>query len=490
MTAPAEIPPAIRALLAAGQMAQAEAPLRAWRQGHPAHAEACYLHGVCLAETGRAHEALSVLDRALDLDPGLDAARFARGTARLRLGALPQAASDLQDFLARQPGNAWAWNNLGLCRKALGQPAEAAAAFERALSCDPRLDLAAANLGNVLTQLGRNGAARLAYERALALVPGNALTRWNLGLCRLLLGEWPQGWLDYEARWQQVGHPLFAPRAFFDRPRWRGPADAGARRVLLHAEQGLGDTLQFCRYAALVIDLGVEVLLEVPAALKPLLQRAFEPRLRVFARGEALPTFDAHCPLLSLPLLFGSTVQTVPSRLPYLGADAQRCASWRGHLGAARRPRLGVVWSSGASNPLRNLPVAQLQALAGLDWEFLGLQTGLDSAERAALAALPWLHDLGREIADFDDTAALMTLCDAVVSVDTASAHLAGALGRPLHLLLPFAADWRWLTGRTDTPWYPGARLHRQPQAGDWRAALARLREQLAEDAARSSARA
>jgi len=472
----------IRALLATGRYAEAEGALRRRIAQLPGDGAAWHLLGVCLGETGRPHEAVEALDRALALDPTQHDARFARGTALLRLGALAQALAALEDYAARRPDNAWAWNNIGLCHKLLDHPEAALPAFERAIACDPQLALAHANLGNVLVQLGRPVEARAACARALQMQPGNAATRWNLALCRLALGEWPQAWEDYEARWLQRQMPIFAPRGFFDRPRWLGQVDPAGRMLFLHAEQGLGDTLQFCRYAPLLAQRGARVVLEVPAPLQALIGRAFSPAIRVIARGLEIPAFDAHCPLMSLPGAFRTTLATIPAAVPYLRPDPQRCAAWQTHLGPRHRPRLGLVWSSGVSNPRRDVPLTDLLALdrgAWGDWDLIALQPDLHERDRPALQAFTRLRWFGRQLDDFEDTAALLSACDLVVAVDTAAAHLAGALGRPLQVLLPYAADWRWLLDRADSPWYPTARLWRQRAPGEWGTVLQRLGEVL-----------
>jgi hypothetical protein len=435
---------------------------------------------------------------ALKPDAALDQALFSGGGALLQAGRFEVALPGLRLLVRRRPELAAPWNNLGLAYKGLaGAAPERSAemlalardAFEQAITRDARFALAHANLSNVLYGLGCVAEARAACERALALEPGNAATRWNLGLCRLLLGEWPGGWLDYEARWEQRHLAIFAPRPFFDRPRWRGDANPAGRTIFVHAEQGLGDTLQFSRYALLLAERGARVVLEVPAPLRILLARSFGERLSVIARGEAIPPFDWHVPLLSLPLAFGTTPNDVPAPLPYLFADAALRERWQVRLGTPSAPRLGLVWTSGISNPARDIALAQLSRLGASPWEILALQTELRPQDAAALARMPGLRWLGADIADFEDTAAIASLCDLVVSVDTSVAHLAAALGAPTCILLPFAPDWRWLLDRDDTPWYPGVHLLRQRAPGDWAPVIAQLLERLhAHPRARASA--
>jgi tetratricopeptide (TPR) repeat protein len=460
------------------QLGRNEEALRAYEQAIGLDASNLGAHrnrASLLLFLGRPADAVAAYDRMLAADPGNADARsgrgqalFAQGVDLLRQSRFAEAARCLESYLQEQPADARAWNNLGLALKGLGRLDPAVDAFQRAVACAPAFDLAHSNLANVLVQLARHADARASYERALAIEPGNALTRWNLGLCRLSLGEWPGGWEDYEARWSRRDTPLFAPREFFGRPRWHGAEDPAGRTIFLHAEQGLGDTLQFCRYARELAQRGARVVLEVPPPLHALVARSFAPGISVIAKGQAIPAFDFHSPLLSLPLAFGTTQETVPAGAPYLSVCGERREKWQAQLGPRARPRIGVVWSSGISNPQRDIPLAMLRALDDGRWDTIGLQTELRDSDRAALESFARLRWVGRDVSDFEDTAALVALCDLVISVDTSVAHLAGALGKDVWILLPFAPDWRWLLDRDDSPWYPSAQLFRQRVPGSW----------------------
>jgi len=434
-----------------------------------------------LIELRQPAAALEQLEPCLRLESGLDQARFLQGTALLQLERHGAALDALEDYVRLRPQDARAWNQIGLARKGLDQLEEALQALEEAVRLDPQFDMALANLGNTLYRLGRPLAAQTAYEQALRIRPGNEFTRWNLALCRLQLGDWPGAWPDYEARWAQTHLALFAPRPFFARPRWRGDAGPRGQALFLHAEQGLGDTLQFCRYAVDLAMRGARVVMEVPPPLRRLLERSLGETMTIIARGEPIPPFDAHSPLMSLPGAFRTTLASVPAPVPYLQPSAAHRRAWAERLGVPDRPRIGLAWSSGRSDPRRDLPLAVLAPLADGPWDLLALQPEVRDGDRGALALFKRLRCFGNELADFEDTAALVSLCDLVISVDTAVAHLAGALGAPVWILLPTAADWRWLTDRCDSPWYPTARLFRQSRRGQWNDVVEAVKRELHE---------
>jgi hypothetical protein len=318
-----------------------------------------------------------------------------------------------------------------------------------------------------------------AFQACLALDPGHTEARLNTAYVNLARGDYGPGWQASEAR---LG-PLVPERGFVQ-PRWRGE-DLQGRTLLLTSEQGLGDTLQFCRYAALAARRGGKVVLEAPPELASLL--ASLEGVEVVAEGDPLPAFDLHSSLMSLPLVMGTELATVPGA-PYLRADPDKAAALRERLGAATRPRVGIVWASGRrpgrpdkrADLRRDIPLRKLLEAARPDIEFVSLQKG--AAAEAELKAAPGaVTDPTAQLHDFADTAALMETLDLVISVDTAPAHLAGALGRPAIALLRYDACWRWLIGRADSPWYPSMRLLRQSAPGDWDSVVAELKTALAE---------
>ena len=317
-------------------------------------------------------------------------------------------------------------------------------------------------------------------SRALTIKPDFAQARFVESVARLTLGDFAAGWRGYESRWQ-VGW-LASQRRSFAAPLWLGKESLDGKTILLHAEQGLGDTIQFARYATLLASRGANVILEVQRPLVRLLSR-LQGVTAVLAREEALPHYDFHCPLLSLPLACGTTLETIPADHAYITPADAAISFWRTRL-PQRRLRVGLVWSGERShdNDLnRSMRLATLEPLLDLpDVAFVSLQHEMREEDLPFLQSRSDVCEIGRQFKDFADTAAAIALLDAVIAVDTAVAHLAGAMGKPLFLLLPFAADFRWLRERADSPWYPSARLFRQPQFGDWHSVVKVLRQELA----------
>ncbi len=317
------------------------------------------------------------------------------------------------------------------------------------------------------------------YRKALTIEPDYAPAHWNESLCRLLIGDFERGWKKYEWRWK-CDQDLLATRNF-SQPLWLGREDLTGKTILLHAEQGLGDTIQFARYAQAVAQKCAKVILEVQPSLRSLLSE-ISGAYKVLSRGEPLPEFDFHCPLLSLPLAFNTRLETIPATIPYLGARAAVVKRWEDNLGKRDVPRVGIVWSGLSTNVNdhnRSIALSRLAALAGPSVKLVSLQNEVRAEDEKALAANKQILHFGSELEDFSDTAALVSLMDLVVSVDTSVAHLAGALGKPVWILLPFAPDWRWLVDREDSPWYPTARLFRQPKIGDWDSVIDKVKQDL-----------
>ena len=373
--------------------------------------------------------------------------------------------------LALDPRNVEVLSNRGAALRSLDRPLDALADYDRAIALAPGHAPAHTNRGVALAALNRFAEAREAYDRALALAPGDARARYNRGLARLVQGDLAGGFRDHEARW--TGSDTQRGPRELGAPQWNGE-DISGRTILLHAEQGLGDAIQFARYVPMVATLGANVVLEVHAPLVPLLAQ-LEGAARAIELGSPLPRFDVHCPLMSLPLAFGTTLDSIPSAVPYLRAPPGHLERWRARLGPATRPRVGLAWSGSLTlknDRNRSIALERFARLRALHLDFVALQKDLRDVDRPALAAGPALAQFPAELADFRDTAALVDLMDIVVTVDTSIAHLAGALAKPVWLLLPFSPDWRWLLERADSPWYPTMRLWRQPRPGDWDAVL------------------
>jgi Tfp pilus assembly protein PilF len=381
-----------------------------------------------------------------------------------------------------------ALNGLGHALAQTGRFEDAADCFVEALSVpdDPAPTAERhCNLGAALGQLGRLEEEVKCYDRAIALAPA-PLTRFNLSLAALRLGDFALGWREYEQRWG-TGAPQGGSGRSFAEPLWAG-GDISGRRILLHAEQGLGDTIQFVRYVPLVAARGATVSLEVQPVLKRLLSGLPGPAA-VIARGEPLPEFDVQCPLLSLPLAFGTVLETIPGRIPYLKAGEEARQAWAERIGPETRLRVGLVWAGSPGHKkdrIRSVPVTSLAPLLEIpDVCFYSFQVGPRSADCGCLAPYGPLSDLSPFLTDFHETAAALAPMDLLISVDTSVAHLGGALGVETWVLLPAVADWRWMTGRADSPWYPGMRLFRQTARGDWPPVLEQVREQLRDRAAR-----
>lgn len=448
---------------------------------NPADLAALNNLGNLLHARRRFPEAEATFRRALALEPRLAELHNNLGNVLQAVRNHGAAVAAYRQAIALRENFPEAHNNLGNVLKAQNQLAAAADSYRRALALNPRYAEAHTNLGNTLLALGRAPAALAAYRRSQQLQPAKGDAYFYESLALLLGGDLAVGFALYEQRWRSE---LKGARRSFAQPLWLGRTPLAGQTLLLHAEQGLGDTLQFVRYAALAAAAGARVILEVQPPLKPLL--AGSPGVSaVVAAGEPLPPFDLHCPLLSLPHAFATTLSTIPAPVPYLAAPAGQTAHWRERLGPPTGPRIGLVWSGNRqhlNDRNRSVPLAVFQAaIASVPGKFFSLQKEYrDADERAAATALG-LVDLSAEITDLCDTAAIIGQLDLVISVDTAVAHLAGALGKPVWVLLPAAPDWRWLTGRTDSPWYPTLRLFRQEQPGDWSAPVQHVRAALAQ---------
>lgn len=444
----------------------------------PRNAQALGAYGNALMQLGRAEQAVAAYDRALRLEPGRTQIHYNRGIALAELQRPEDALASYQQALARNPNHADAAYGVGNVLMRMHRYSEAADAFARATDIAPLRADPWNNRGNALQEQGRTAEALAAYGTAYSLAGDNPLFRTNDALCRLLMGDYAAAWPLYESRWQLPNVAHLART--FEQPQWSGTEPLAGKTILLHAEQGFGDTLQFCRYAPLVAQRGARVVLEVQPQLASLFS-GMDGIDQVVARGDALPAFDVHCPLLSLPLAFGTTLESIPAQVPYLRAPADRVSAWRQRLGPKTKPRVGVVWAGSRSidNDQRSLRLDDFARACDADVEFLGLQKEVRPTDAKELARHPHIRNL--ELGDFADTAGVLENLDVVLTVDTAAAHLAGALGRPVWILLPFAPTWRWLLGRDDSPWYPTARLFRQPEPGDWKEPLARARAALRE---------
>jgi tetratricopeptide (TPR) repeat protein len=447
----------------------------------PDQAQLLNLRGLALIELSRHGEALASFERAVTLRPDYVVALNNRGNMLQELRRPLEALASYDAALAVEPKHVGALYNRGTALRELQRPLEALASYDKALALKPDHVDALNNRGLVLMDLRRPQQAIASYQAALAVRPDLAEAHANLGCLHLLLGDFERGWRDHEWRWRT---PDFAPwRRDFAQPLWLGEAPLAGQTILLHAEQGLGDAIQLARYVPRVADLARKVILEAPAALVGLFSR-LAGAASIIPRGGELPAFDRHCPLLSLPLAFKTRLDTIPGTTPYLSVAAERVIKWKERLPPSGGRRVGIAWGGNAkfkNDAGRSIGIMRLAPLlAAVGIEFLSLQKDLRPGDREALRGYPQLTHLGDSIEDFDDTAAIISLLDLVISSDTSVVHLAGALGKPVWILLHYAADWRWLIDRSDSPWYPTARLFRQPRLDDWEDVIAHVRTELA----------
>jgi tetratricopeptide (TPR) repeat protein len=498
------------ACLERGDLDRAVACYRLALDLHPALAEAHNNLGVALNRQAKPEEALGCFRRALGLKPDYADAEGNLGMTLKDLGELDEAVACCRRAVELRPDVALAHNNLGVALTAQRNPEEAAACFRRALeikpdfldarnnlgvalkdqgkfdeaiACyqaalgqDPAYAQAQYNLANALCEQGRRDEAAACCRRALELVPDLAEAHVQLSLLALLTGDFALGWAEYPWRWKTK---QCQPRDFAQ-PPWDGRPLEG-KTILLHAEQGLGDAIQFVRYAPLVKARGATVIVECPGPLMSLLASC--PGVaRVVGRGDRLPPFDVQASLLSLPGIFHTSLEDIPAIVPYLFAEPGLVERWREEWGAGGW-KIGLAWRGNpnhANDRARSFPLAFLQPLAGLpDVRLFSLQKGAGVVELQQAAGRFSVTELGSRLSNFMDTAAVTKSLDLVIACDTAMAHLAGALGVPVWVALPFHPDWRWLLDRADSPWYPTARLFRQPRPGDWGSVFREMEAQL-----------
>jgi len=456
------------------------------------HAPAFCNCGVVLMEMKRWDAALACFDRALTIKPDFAEAYNNRGNVLCEQKHWAAALESYERALALNPRYAAAHCNRAFVLYELMRWEEAVASCDRAIALEPDYAEAHTNRGGVLRSLQRLDEAIASFDRAIALRPDLVTAHVNRSMALLLAGDFERGWRGYEWRWRGEGGWCTSEKRSFSQPLWLGETPLEGKTLLVYAEQGLGDTIQFCRYAKVAAGLGGRVILEVPEALLSLLS-GLEGAADVVARGAPLPEFDRYCPLLSLPLACGTTLSSVPAQTPYLKIGIERGRRWREKLGPRDRPRVGIAWSGGfrpnqpelwAANNRRNIPLMALAPLKHPGIAFYSLQKGQPAESMLAeLVARRWdgpvLEDFTAELHDLADTAALIEQLDLVISVDTSIAHLAGALGKPVWILNRFDTCWRWMLERSDSPWYPCARIYRQRRPGEWEAVVESVRRDL-----------
>ncbi len=443
-------------------------------QTKPDFFEAAFNLGLVFQEMGKLEEAIACYRQVLQLKPNYAAGWANLGQALRLTGHRRDGLDCLKQALVQEPENLAALNNLGNAFRAEMDYPQALECFQNALGRSPGDARLRANLGNTLRESGRAAEAETELRRVVQECPSFVEAHVDLGITLLLEGKLKEGFAEYEWRWRQ---PNFPARKF-TRPLWQGESLVG-KTLLVHAEQGAGDAIQFIRFAGLLDQRGAQVIVECHPALKRLFSTVAGAS-NVLARGEVLPAFDFHVPLLSLPHLLGTTLETIPSKTPYLSLPPH---STRQVLACEpRAQRVGLVWKGNPAHRLdavRSISFPLFESILDVPGvSFFSLQVPAEPNTNAAAKAT--LTDLSPRLKDYTDTAAVLNELDLLITVDTSVAHLAGALGKPVWLLLPFVPDWRWLLAREDSPWYPSIRLFRQPAPGDWQTVLKSVRRALA----------
>ena len=471
---------------------------------NPGDPSAHYNRGTVLKQVGRWSEALASFDRALAVNDKFARAHAARAEVLGRLNRLAEALEGYDRAIALESGDAIAHNSRGAMLQALKRFDDALASYNQAIVLNPRYAEAYFNRGAVLAELRDFQGALRSYDQALALKPdfadvyvnralalenvgllGEAITsirrgialkpdlaeaHFNLALLLLRSGELLAGWAEYEWRWLAKSGPIFREKRVFREPLWLGEQDIAGKTILLYGEQGLGDSLQFCRYAEKVAALGGRVILEVPGPLVSLCT-TLKGVTQVVRYADPSPAFDVQCPLMSLPLVFRTTLESIPAPTRYLSSEPGKVAAWQERLGPRTRPRVGLTWSGNqapGTNRERHFALALLLPYLTDACQYFCLQTDIRPEDRRTLEANPAIQQYQDELRDFSDTAALCECMDLMLSVDTSVAHMSAAIGKNTWVMLTRESDWRWLTDRTDNPWYPGMRIFQQVTRSDW----------------------
>jgi len=475
----------------------------------PDYAAGHYNCAVLLERSGRYRDALSSYERAVSVFPEFHEAHFNRAGVLRQLGEREAALAGYDRAIAAKPDYAEAHSNRGVLLQELGRRDEALAgcdrailircnypeahfnrgtllqangqfeaalaSYDRAIALRPDYAEAYCDRAKALLEVGRVNEALADYDRATTIRPDFAEANYNKSLALLLNGNYEEGWRLHEWRWKNADR-LQAERRSFQQPLWLGEEEISGKTLLLYCEQGLGDTLQFCRFAKSVAERGATVILEVQAPLVSLLKN-LDGVSQVVPEGGLLPPFDYHCPLLSLPLALKTTLDTIPAPRRYLHSRAAKIPGWESRLGPRSGARIGLVWSGNprhGRDQNRSIRLADWIGHLPRDFHYVCLQREIRPADQEVLEANRWISTFDLD-PDFTETAALCECVDLVISVCTSVAHLSAGLGRNTWVMLPFAADWRWLLGRDDSPWYPTARLYRQQGPGDWRGVFERV---------------
>jgi len=439
--------------------------------------EAFYHRGIALQALKQSDAAIANYDQAIRLNPNFALAYCNRGNALLTLNQLDAAIANYDQAIRLNPNFALAYCNRGNALLTLNQIDAAISDYKQAIQLNPDYSVAFHNHAYLMYRLQEFEASIESYEQAIRLNPNFAEAHCGKALVKILQGQYEEGWALYEWRWK--GSHLKEFIRNFSQPLWLGKESIKDKIILIHAEQGLGDSIQFCRYVAMVEALTPkQILLEVPKALLSLLS-TLKNKVTLIEQGNPIPEFDVHCPMMSLPCAFKTTSETIPADIPYLYSEENKTKLWKDKLGLKIKLRVGIVWSGSLNHiaddiPLsrRNIPLERLTSLFELPFEFHLLQKEIRHEDQLVFESLIQINCHKDELIDFSDTAALIMQMDLVISICTSVVHLAGALGVKTWVLLPYSADFRWMLDRNDSPWYPSATLFRQPEIDDWESVI------------------
>lgn len=447
----------------------------------PQQAAAQSNKGIALVRLNRFAEAEESFKQALTINPTDTHAYNNLGNVLQDNGKLKEALSCFEQLIKLDPQNTHAYNHRGNVLMDLKRYPEAIDSFQHAIQHQPNFAQAYYNKGNAHTEIKQFAAALACFTQAITIQPNYAKAHWNISLLQLLTGDYVNGWQAYEWRWQVLTKPKE-----FKQTLWLGESSLQNKTLLIYPEQGLGDYIQFCRYFAVLQQLGAKLIIEARPAIIPLLKEQPE-QFTVLAEDTASKTgveFDLHCPIMSLALALKTQLDSIPANFPYLQANPLKKQAWLAHLGEKTRLRVGLVWSGSTTHQTdasRSIALNRLTPLFSLDIEFHSLQIEYRTTDLAYLNQCPAIQQHQHKLTDFSETAALLDAMDLVISVDTAVAHLAAAMAKPVWILLPYLPDFRWLLDRTDSPWYPSATLFRQTAMDDWETVIKTVQQKLNE---------
>jgi tetratricopeptide (TPR) repeat protein len=476
------------ALHESGKIQEALEIYEEFNQKFPHQADILSLLGTAQYQLGDHKQGMQTLHEALKINPFNPNVYNNLGNALRELNLFEDALQCYNIAISQRADYAHAHNNRGLTLKDLGKIDEALQSYSRAIQLDKDYAEPHNNIGNIYSDQKKVDLALEQYNKAIEIKPKYANAHWNKSLLLLMMGQYQEGWKLYEWRWEAQA-PKY--KRNLSGSLWLGDENISGKTIFIYAEQGLGDTIQFVRYIKILKDLGARITLEVQPQLLSLLEN-YEGE-NIIQIGDPVPEYDYYCPLLSLPLALKTKFEAIPNSIPYIQADPSKIKNWQAKLGTKTRRRIGLVWSGGfrpdqpevwAINKRRNISLSSFESLRDIDADFFSLQKGKEAQEELTkLMSEGWngpkIIDHTNDLHDFSDTAALIENLDLVISVDTSTAHMAGALGKEVWILSRYDNCWRWLIDRKDSPWYPTATIFRQPEPGGWENVIKEVKSEL-----------